>query len=126
MVILSDLLTNLDAFYDGLSRLQYRGHEIMVLQILDRDELDLPFNDLVLFKDIEGNEELFAEPYAFRHAYTEAIQRFVEEVRTKCGSRGIDYVLLPADQPVGEALSHYLHARERMHRGGHKGSAGQL
>lgn len=114
IIIVSDLLTDLESFYDGLSRLQYRGHEIIVLQVLDRDELELPFDDLVLFKDIEGTEELFGEPWVFRNAYRTAMQQFVDGVRETCGSRAIDYLLLRTDEDVGDALSHYLHARERM------------
>ena len=113
-IIVSDLLTDLDTFYDGLRRLQYRGHEVLVLHVLDRDELELPFNDLVLFRDIEGSEELFAEPWAFRKAYREAMQQFVGEVQRGCGDRGIDYLLLRTDQPLADVLSHYLHARERL------------
>ena len=113
-VVFSDLLTDLDAFYDGLRRLQYRGHEIIVFHILDRDELELPFNDLVMFRDIEGDEELLAEPWAFRKTYQDAMQRFLDEVRGSCGDRGIDYLLLRTDQPLADALSHYLHARERL------------
>ena len=81
-------MTDLDSFYDGLSRLQYRGNEILVFQVLDKDELELPFNELVLFRDIEGNEELFAEPWAFRKAYCEAMQQFVADVKDRCGCRG--------------------------------------
>ncbi|HVC95531.1 MAG TPA: DUF58 domain-containing protein [Pirellulales bacterium] len=114
IVIISDLLTDLDSFYDGLSRLQYRGQEIMVLHVLDVDELELPFKDLVLFHDIEGSEELFAEPWAFRNAYRQAMEQFVDDVRGTCGGRGIDYLLLRTDQDLGDALSHYLHARERL------------
>ncbi len=114
IVIISDLLTDLESFYDGLSRLQYRGQEIMVLHVLDVDELELPFKDLVLFHDIEGSEELFAEPWAFRNAYRQAMEQFVDGVRGTCGGRGIDYLLLRTDQNLGDALSHYLHARERL------------
>ena len=114
IVIVSDLLTDLDLFYDGLARLQYRGHEIIVFQVLDRDELDLPFRDLVLFRDIEGSEELFAEPWAFRKAYCSAVATFVSEVHDACGARGIDHVLLRTDEPLAHALSYYLHSRERL------------
>lgn len=122
-IVLSDLLTDLDAFYDGLRRLQYRGHEIIVFHILDRDEIELPFNDLVMFRDIEGNEELLAEPWAFRKTYQDAMQQFLGGVRGACGDRGIDYVLLRTDQPLADALSHYLHARDRLkhlHRPGRR------
>lgn len=114
LIIISDLLTDLGLFYDGLARLQYRGHEVLLLHILDRDELELPFGELVLFKDIEGSEELFAEPWGFRKAYQEAMQKFVDDVRGECGKRGVDYLLMRTDHEVGNALSHYLHARERL------------
>jgi uncharacterized protein (DUF58 family) len=114
IVIISDLLTDLDAFYDGLARLQYRGHEIMVLHVLDGDEIDMPFNDLVLFRDIEGQEQLYAEPWAFRKAYAAAMNDFITGVRDACGARGVDYVLLRTDEELARALSHYLHARERF------------
>jgi len=114
IIVLSDLLTDLDAFYDGLRRLQYRGHEIIVFHVLDRDEIELPFNDLVMFRDIEGSEELLAEPWAFRKTYQDAMQQFLDEARGACGDRGIDYLLLRTDQPLADALSHYLHARERL------------
>jgi uncharacterized protein (DUF58 family) len=113
IVVFSDLLTDLDALYDGLRRLQYRGHEIIVFHVLDPDELSLPFNDLVLFRDIEGGEELLAEPWAFRKTYQAAMQNFLDEIRAGCGNRGIDYLLLRTDRPLADVLSHYLHARER-------------
>lgn len=124
LVLITDLLTDLESFYDGLSRLQYRGHEILVMQILDPDELELPFNDLVLFKDIEGSEELFAEPWAFRKVYQAAMRQFLDEVQSGCGSRGVDHVLLRADEDLGTALSHYLHLRERMQHVTHRKRGG--
>ena len=125
IVIVSDLLTDLQRVFDGLARLQYKGHEIIIFQVLDKDELELPFNDLVLFKDIEGNEELFAEPWGFRKAYQEAMQKFVSEVRDACGARGIDLVLLRTDEELAKALSHYLHMRERLQHLQHKGQVGR-
>jgi uncharacterized protein (DUF58 family) len=113
-VVFSDLLTDLDALFDGIQRLQYRGHEIIVFHVLDPDEIDLPFNDLVMFRDIEGSEELLAEPWAFRKTYQAAMRSFLDEVSSGCGKRGIDYLFLRTDQAQADALSHYLHARERF------------
>ena len=61
LVIVSDLFTDLDAVYDGLNRLRFHGHEVLIMQVLDRDELELPFDGPTIFQDIEGDEELFAE-----------------------------------------------------------------
>ena len=114
IVIISDLLTDLPTFFDGLDRLIHRGNEVLIMHILDGDELDLPFQDFVLFRDIEGTEQFFAEPWSFRKAYCAAMQEFVNEIKDGCGRRGIDTLLLRTDQELADGLSHYLHARERL------------
>ena len=81
LVIVSDLFTDLDAVYDGLNRLRFLGHEVLVMQVLDRDELELPFDGPTIFRDIEGEEELFAEPWAFRRSYQNAMDEFLDGVK---------------------------------------------
>ncbi len=112
MVIVSDLFTDLDAVYDGLNRLQFLGHEVLVLQVLDRDELELPFDGPTVFHDIEGDEELFAEPGAFRRAYQRAMSDFLAEVRRECGNRGYDHVCFHTDAPLGSSLGLFLRSRD--------------
>lgn len=111
LIIVSDLFTDLDAVYDGLNRLRFQGHEVLVLQVLDRDETELPFDGPTVFQDIEGDEELFAEPGAFRQAYRRAMQEFLDGVGKECGARGYDHVRFFNDRPLGTALSAFLHAR---------------
>ena len=111
VVIVSDLLTDLDPLYDGLGRLRHGGHEILIFHVLDADEIDMPFKDSVLFRDIEGTEQLFAEPWAFRKAYAAAMQQFIGDVRHRCTAMGIDHLMLRTSDDLGAALSHYLHRR---------------
>ena len=89
LVIVSDLFTDLEAVYDGLDRLRFLGHEVLVLQVLDRDELDLPFDGPTIFQDIEGDEQLFAEPGAFRRSYQGAMQEFLDDVRRDVRQPGL-------------------------------------
>lgn len=121
VVLISDLLTDLDRLYDGLGKLQYFGHEILIFHTLHRDEVELPFDDSVIFRDIEGDEELFAEPWSFRTAYRGAMQTFVNEVRERCLFCGIDYLQILTDDPLGIVLSRHLHNRQfrgpTKHRG---------
>ena len=84
------------------------------MHILDGEEIDLPFNDSIIFKDIEGSEEIFGEPWAFRKAYQKAMQEFIENVTSRCLSRGIDHCLIRTDQDLGQTLAQYLHRRQRM------------
>ena len=112
VIVISDLFTPLDKLYDALGKLQHGGHEILIFHVLDRDEIELPFQDSVVFRDIEGNEEIFAEPRSFRKAYRDAIDRFVNEVRQRCRYCGIDHIELTTDQDLGLVVSQYLHERQ--------------
>ena len=116
IVIVSDLLTDLESVYDGLNRLRFLGHEVLVMQLLDRDELELPFDGPTIFQDIEGTEELFAEPWAFRKSYQKAMADFVSTVARECGNRGYDHVKFLTDEPLGRSLSSFLHARQESGR----------
>ena len=121
IVVVSDLFTDLGAFYDGLNRLRFLGHEVLVMQVLDRDEVELPFEGPTIFRDIEGDEELFAEPWAFRRSYQRAMADFLDEVRRECGGRGYDHVRFFTDEPLGASLSLFLHSRQESERSARQG-----
>jgi uncharacterized protein (DUF58 family) len=112
LVVVSDLFTDLETVYDGLDRLRFLGHEVLVMQVLDRDELELPFEGPTIFKDIEGDEQVFAEPGAFRRSYQGAIREFLADVRRACGARGYDHVCLYTDDHLGDSLARFLRSRE--------------
>jgi uncharacterized protein (DUF58 family) len=116
LVIIADLFTDLDSVYDGLNRLRFLGHEVLVMQVLDRDELELPFDGPTVFHDIEGTEEIFAEPWAFRKSYQKAMDEFLTTVARECRNRGYDHVRFLTDEPLGGSLSYFLHARQEAGR----------
>lgn len=121
LVIVSDLFTDLDAVYDGLNRLRFLGHEVLIMQVLDRDELDLPFDGPTVFKDIEGEEEIFAEPGGFRRDYQKAMREFLDDIKRECGGRGYDHVRFCTDEHLGATLSRFLRAREESVGSGGRG-----
>jgi uncharacterized protein (DUF58 family) len=113
VVVISDLLVDLDKFFESIGRLCYQGHEIMIFHVLDRDELDLPFEGSVIFEDLEGEEVVQADPWAFRKDYQEAMEVFVADLKTRFQTHGIDYLQMVTDEDLGSGLSHYLHWRKQ-------------
>ena len=103
-------------------KLQHAGHDIIVLHIVDDDEMTLPFTDTVVFRDLEGDAEILAEPWAFQKDYQAAMRAFVDSVKDACRRRGVDHMLLRTQNDPGHALARYLH--ERLNRG--TGIAGKI
>ena len=66
----------------------------------------------------EGMEEagidIMTDPQALRASYRQAVQGFIERVRSACLDRRINYGLFCTDEPVDYALSSFL--ADRMHR----------
>jgi uncharacterized protein (DUF58 family) len=116
IVLFSDLFVDLDTLADALRQFRLRKHEVVVMHVLHEDELTFPFQDNMLFKGLEVEQELHAEPRALRRSYLEIIEKFQQQVRKICASSGIDYVQMGTNTPLDVTLSNYLAFRQKTRR----------
>ena len=112
VMIFSDLFDEPDAVLKGLRAIAGRGHDIVVFHVLDRDEVEFPFERMTMFEGLEEMPELLADPSALRDAYLAEVDAFQERIRKGCLRQRVDYVKLVNDQPLDVALSSYLAARQ--------------
>lgn len=116
VVLISDF-HGLDDDLEAIARrLRFAHHDCLAFQVLDRDELDLPFSRTVRFVDSEGGEELTTAPDLVRSGYERAMQAFLERVRSVCLGQQVDYLTVPTTESLGHLLAAYLHRREALAR----------
>ena len=115
IVLFSDLLVERPGLLRGLKLLRQRGHDVLVLHVLDDDELDFPFSGPTRFEGLETTEHLSCNPRALRKGYLEALQVYLDEVRWGCTSNSVDYALVRTSFPLDAALATYLSNRLGMH-----------
>jgi len=112
VIVVSDLLDEPERVLSGLRRLRSRRHDVVVFHVLDRDEVEFPFDRMTRF---EGTEEpmpeLLCDPRALRAPYLEALENFRRTIRSGCLAERIDYVPLDTGTPLDVALSGYLARR---------------
>jgi len=111
VLLFSDLFDDAEHVLRGLRALGQRGHDIIVFHVLDRDEIEFPFERMTMFEGMEEMAELLADPRSLRDAYLAEVDAFRETVRIGCLGQKIDYVKLVDDQPLDVVLSSYLAAR---------------
>ena len=80
MIVVSDLLTDRTALFKGLRLLRQRGHDVLVLHVMDDDELDFPFDGTTRFEGLESPDALNCNPRALREGYLTSLQRFLDQV----------------------------------------------
>jgi uncharacterized protein (DUF58 family) len=112
VIVFSDLLDDVDAILAGLKHFRHRRHEVVLMHVLDPAEVDFPFEQMMLFRGLEGLPELLAEPRALRRAYLDELQKFLHKLKQGCRQQRIDYVLVRTDQSLEVVLSSYLASRK--------------
>ena len=117
VLVVSDLLGDVESTLRGLRLLRQRGHDVMVLHVMDDDELDFPFEGPTRFEGLELPHHLTCNPRALREGYMEALDRFLTALRRGCARDGVDYALIRTSEPLDAALAAFLCRRvaaERM------------
>jgi len=110
-VILSDFFDSIDSIRQSLARFRHRRHDVILLQLLDRQEMRFDFSQPAPFEGMEGEGRLRIDPRALRQAYLETIQKHIDQVAKTALSFGFDYERLDTHESVGPALSHLLARR---------------
>lgn len=114
VVLISDLLDDEEDIFQGLAHLKFLRHDVIVFHVMDHQELNLEYEGLIQFEDLESTEKIRAFPQAIRSGYRRGVQAFLDEVQKTLGSRGIDYCLLDTSEPLDRAFVAYLVKRKKM------------
>jgi uncharacterized protein (DUF58 family) len=95
-----------------LSRLEYDGHDLIGLQILDPLELDFDEEHTGVWVDAESGERLQLDAPAVRAGYLKRFNHHCAELEEMFRQCGGDIIQLRTDQPPTAALAGYLAKRE--------------
>ena len=113
-VLISDLYGDTERIIKNTKYLLSDKNEVIVFQIMDEDELELPFKEPFMFESLEKGEPVLAIPNMIRDEYKRIIYDFISKYRREFNAAGIDYTLLSTKTPVEEALLVYLERRARV------------
>lgn len=111
VVILSDFFDDLSGIKKGLRHLRFKRHEVMAFQVLDPAEIEFPFEDVTLFKGLEGLGELLTEPRSLREGYLREMQKFNDELKRVCRGMNVEFEQFSSGDPLDVALSNFLAGR---------------
>ena len=98
----------------SLRSFRYRKHELLVFQILDRDEVNFPFTKPAIFSDIENGAEMVIQPQVIRESYKKRFNELLALYRYRLLGSHIDYEMMQTDTPYDKALFAYLHKRMKL------------
>lgn len=113
VVLVSDLLVPMDPVVAQLRALRARGHEVLVLQVLDPLERDFPSGSEAVFVDSENGDAIEVSPDDIRADYRRAMHSATEAWRRALLSIGARYAHAVTDEPFGVPLRALVRATSR-------------
>jgi uncharacterized protein (DUF58 family) len=116
ILLISDLYTEPAQIGESIRHLRQRGNDVMVIQVLDRAELDFPFDQGAQFEDMETGTRLPVVPESLRERYRTMIRTHISDIETLLGKEGVDYAMFDTSQPLDYALYDFLSKRQRLVR----------
>jgi uncharacterized protein (DUF58 family) len=114
IVLISDLYGEQDRVERALHHFRHKRHEVIVFHVLDRSEIDFPFQELSSFVDLETGEQLQVDPAYVAADYRKRVQAFLDGYREVCAGCQVDYVPTDTSVPYDFMLSRYLAKRAQL------------
>jgi len=108
VVFVSDLLFDPPLALTALRFLRHRGHQVLVLHVMDPDEVELRGPAEARYLDPESRQAVVLRPADWALAYSRTVKAAVAEWRAACRRRGIAYERITTDTPFGHALRQAL------------------
>lgn len=113
IAVISDLYCDPQAMTRAVQPLAAHGHDIMLFQVLDPQEIEPQWRESVVLEDVETHERLNVSPEYLEGRYRQRFAAHLNALRAVAANAHAQYSLLPTDQPLNEALRRYLLFRQR-------------
>jgi uncharacterized protein (DUF58 family) len=113
ILFFSDLLEPSEEVALGFKQLRFQGHEIIVFQVLDRDEVEFPFSEPKVFVDLETGARRVVSPQTVREKYRERFKAFMDGYQELFRGLEIPHCVLRTDENPWHALALFLAERKK-------------
>lgn len=102
--------------FEALQHLKYNKHEVILFHTYDKEkEIEFNFNNRPKrFVDLETGEHLNLYADNVRQDYKEAVQKYFNELKIKCGQYRIKYVPVNINEDFSAILTSYLVERQKF------------
>jgi uncharacterized protein (DUF58 family) len=114
IVVISDFYDEPEAIISALQHLRFKGNDVIVFHVLDKNETEFEFTEPVLLEDSETEEEIHVMPDILADGYRNTIREHIGRLRDGAAQNKIDYELLTTDKPLDYALFSFLAKRARQ------------
>jgi uncharacterized protein (DUF58 family) len=112
VAVISDLYCDPVAMSRAVQPLAYHGHDIILFQLLDPQEMAPTWRESVVLEDLETRRKVNVSPEYLNGEYRERLAAHLDALRSAASKVGAHQLLITTDEPLDRALRRYLLFRE--------------
>jgi uncharacterized protein (DUF58 family) len=108
VAVISDLYCDPQALSKAVQPLAWRGHDLIIFQLLDPQELKPGWRENVVLEDLETGKTINVSPDYLATEYRRRLEDHIAAVRAGAANVGAHQMLISTDEPLDRALRRYL------------------
>jgi len=113
--VVSDAIDPPEELFETLKGLMVREQDVTLFQILDKAELEFPFDKMTEFRNPETDQRIMGDPLRLKQQYLKRMNSHLQDIEQFCNRTGVDYVRIHnGDDLVNLLASHFI---QRLVRG---------
>lgn len=114
VVLFSDCFGDVQQLAKQLSQFRQARNDVVVFQVLDRDEVEFPFKSTSEFRSLETSTlNRRIDPGRIRKAYLQKLEEFQKSLENSLLQNRVELIQVISDQPFADYLANFLAARRR-------------
>lgn len=113
LVVVSDFYTEPDELSQLLRGLAAKGHDLLLVHVLDPAERRLQLERTATLQDVETGQVMEVTAEEVRDAYPQRLEQHLQTLKTLTLGMGGHYLQVDTDQPLDHTLAGYLRFRAR-------------
>lgn len=114
LVFITDLYEENGELLQLLDTFNALKNEVIVFQLMGKNELDLDFKGYSELEDLETGKTVKIDQKISKSAYQERLNEHLSSLRMKLLDRHIYYRLISMDEPLDQALRDFLNQRNKQ------------
>lgn len=108
---ITDLHEDRDELTAMIKSLKTKRNEVVVLQIMGKNELEFDYKGFVIFEDLETGTKIKLDAKEAKSKYLNMLAEIMSETKNMLLSNSIGYHLFRLDSPMSDALQLFLKQR---------------
>lgn len=113
LIVITDMYQENKEIYTLLDLLGALRHEIIVLHLMGRNEMELDYAGYTSMEDLETGATIQVDADKARLLYKEQLATHLQQVKNELLNRRIYYRMMVMDEPVDAALRDFLNTRNK-------------